>query len=91
VHCKTLCLRHDTAGDAGRPVAGRSVDELIVAGVVASRSEAVRTGLEQLVERHRRIQGGARIVEGCQSRSQTEEEVGWADRATIEMIADEPW
>ena len=30
-----------------------AVDELVVAGVVASRSEAVRVGLERLIDRHR--------------------------------------
>ena len=68
-----------------------AVDELVAAGVVASRSEAVRLGLERLVDRYRRSQIGARIVEGYRRNPQTDAEVGWADEASIRMIAEEPW
>ena len=68
-----------------------SLDELVAAGVVASRSEAVRLGLVELVRRYRRQQVGARIVEGYRAKPQLEAEVGWADAATVQMIADEPW
>jgi Arc/MetJ-type ribon-helix-helix transcriptional regulator len=68
-----------------------AVDELIAAGVVASRSEAVRFGLERLVDRYRRDQIGARIVEGYRAQPQTDAEVGWADEASIRMITEEPW
>ena len=68
-----------------------AVDELVAAGVVASRSEAVRLGLERLVERYRRSQVGARIVEGYRRVPQTEAEVGWADESSVRMIAEEPW
>jgi Arc/MetJ-type ribon-helix-helix transcriptional regulator len=68
-----------------------AVDELVAAGVVASRSEAVRRALEQLVDRHRRHQVGAQIVEGYRSQPQSEREVGWADQSTVRMIAEEPW
>lgn len=69
----------------------KALDELVQAGVVASRSEAVRTSLEQLVNRHRRDQVGLRITEAYLAKPQSETEVGWADSATIKMIADEPW
>jgi len=68
-----------------------AVDELVAAGVVASRSEAVRLGLERLVERYRRSQVGARIVEGYRRIPQTDVEVGWADESSVRMIAEEPW
>jgi len=68
-----------------------AVDELVAAGAVASRSEAVRLGLQGLVDRHRRAQIGARIVAGYRSHPQQEAEVGWADAASARMIADEPW
>jgi Arc/MetJ-type ribon-helix-helix transcriptional regulator len=68
-----------------------AVDELVAAGVVASRSEAVRLGLERLVERYRRSQVGARIVEGYRRIPQSDAEVGWADESSVRMIADEPW
>ena len=68
-----------------------SVDELVAAGVVSSRSEAVRIGLRQLLDRHQRGQIGARIVAGYKKRPQRASEVGWADESTVRMIADEPW
>ena len=68
-----------------------AVDELVVAGVVGSRSEAVRLGLERLVERYRRDKVAAEIVDGYRRRPQGDDEVGWADGATRRMIADEPW
>jgi len=68
-----------------------AVDRLVDDGVVASRSEAVRVGLEELVDRHRRAQIGARIVAGYRIRPQTEAEVTWADASSTRMIADEPW
>jgi len=69
----------------------REVDLLVREGVVASRSAAVRLGLEDLIERHRRRRIGQAIVDGYRRRPQTEDEVGWADEATRQMIADEPW
>ncbi len=68
-----------------------AVEQLIAEGVVSSRSEAVRLGLEQLVDRHRRRTIGERIVEAYRAVPQTDDEVGWADEATIAMIADESW
>lgn len=68
-----------------------AVDELVTAGVVASRSEAVRVGLQRLIDRHRRDQIGARIRAGYVATPQGEADVGWADDSTARMIADEPW
>jgi Arc/MetJ-type ribon-helix-helix transcriptional regulator len=67
------------------------VDELVASGVVASRSEAVRLGLERLVERFRRDRIGAEIADAYRRQPQTDAEVGWADEATRRMIAEEPW
>jgi Arc/MetJ-type ribon-helix-helix transcriptional regulator len=68
-----------------------AVDELVAAGVVASRSEAVRLGLERLVDRHRRSEIGARIRDGYRSLPQSEAEIAWADEASVRMIAEESW
>jgi Arc/MetJ-type ribon-helix-helix transcriptional regulator len=68
-----------------------AVDELVADGVVASRSEAVRIGLERLVDRIRRDRIGAAIANGYREHPQTEEEISWANAATKRMIADEPW
>lgn len=68
-----------------------AVDVLVADGVVGTRSEAVRLGLERLIDRHRRDQVGARIAEGYRAQPQVAAEVGWSDAATVGMIADEPW
>lgn len=67
------------------------VDDLVERGMVESRSDAVRQGLEMLVDRHRRDRVAAAIVAGYEAHPQTEEEVAWADAATRRMIAEEPW
>jgi len=68
-----------------------AIDGLVEAGVVASRSEAVRVALERLIDGHRRDEVGRRIVAGYRDRPQTDDEVGWSDQATEAMIAEEPW
>ena len=68
-----------------------AVDELVAAGVVANRSEAVRLALQRLVDAHRRGVIGARIVAGYLAAPQTDDDVGWPDEATVTMIAEEPW
>jgi Arc/MetJ-type ribon-helix-helix transcriptional regulator len=68
-----------------------AVDELVGLGLVASRSEAVRIGLERLVDRCRRDRVAQLIAEGYRLQPQTPGEVGWADPATRRMIAEEPW
>lgn len=68
-----------------------SVDQLIADGVVASRSEAVRTGLEQLVDRCRRKAIGEQIAAGYRKRPQDSAEVGWADESSVQMITEEAW
>ncbi len=67
------------------------VDLLITRGVVPSRSEAIRIGLERLVDEHRRRLIGEQIVAGYRAMPQTDQEVGWCDASTVKMIADEPW
>jgi Arc/MetJ-type ribon-helix-helix transcriptional regulator len=68
-----------------------AIDELVSSGVVASRSEAVRVALDRLIDRHRRDQIGAQIVEGYRRIPQIEDEGGWSDAASRAMIAEEPW
>ncbi len=68
-----------------------AVDELVEEGTVSSRSDAVRQGLEAIIERRRRARIGEMIVEGYRRRPQSPEELAWADEATVKMIADEPW
>ncbi|MBM3696487.1 MAG: hypothetical protein FJW79_11260 [Actinobacteria bacterium] len=67
------------------------IDALVDDETVASRSDAVRRGLEMLIDRERRRRVVASIVGGYTALPQTEEEVGWADEATRRMIGQEPW
>ena len=68
-----------------------ALDRLVASGAVASRSDAVRRGLELLIDRHRRQAIAAEITASYRARPQSEQEVGWRDEATRRMIADEPW
>lgn len=68
-----------------------AIDDLIADGVVASRSEAVRRGLQILIDQSRRRRTAEAIVRGYEARPQTEDEWGWADEATVRMIGEEPW
>lgn len=67
------------------------VDALIAGGIVASRSEAVRLGLRNLVEAQRRRRTGSQVVEGYRRRPQTNEEIAGLDQATRALVAEEPW
>lgn len=68
-----------------------SIDELVAQGVVESRSDAVRRGLNVLIEQTRRHRTATAIVTAYRARPQTDDEVAWADEATVRMIAEEPW
>lgn len=67
------------------------VDSLVVAGVLTSRSEAVRLGLEELVDRLERERIGQQIIDGYRRFPQTEEELAWAEEALERMLEEEPW
>lgn len=69
----------------------RSIDQLIADGIAESRSDAVRKGLRALIEQTRRRSTADAIITGYTNRPQTDEEVSWADEATLRMIAEEPW
>jgi Arc/MetJ-type ribon-helix-helix transcriptional regulator len=68
-----------------------AVDGLVEAGVFASRSDAVRAGLEAVVERERRQAIGRKIVDGYRRVPQDGDDLAWPDAATSAMIAEEPW
>ena len=68
-----------------------ALDLLIEEGIVESRSDGVRQGLELLVDRHARARIAAAIVRGYTMVPPTDEEAAWADESTIRMISEEPW
>lgn len=67
------------------------VDGLVASGLVANRSEAVRLGLEKLVDQSRRQRVGAEIAAGYRRQPQTDEELAGLDEATRALIEEEPW
>ena len=69
----------------------KAVDDLVEAGVFASRSDAVRAGLEAVVERERRDAIGRAIVDGYRRVPQDGDDLAWSDAASSAMIAEEPW
>ena len=68
-----------------------NIDKLVAEGVVESRSDAVRKGLQVLIDQSRRRRTAEAIISGYTLHPQSDDEVAWADRATVQMIADEPW
>jgi Arc/MetJ-type ribon-helix-helix transcriptional regulator len=68
-----------------------AVDDLVQEGVFRSRSEAVRAGLEYVLERERRAATGRAIVDGYRRVPQESDDLAWPDAATSAMIAEEPW
>jgi Arc/MetJ-type ribon-helix-helix transcriptional regulator len=67
------------------------MDALVSDGVVKSRSEAVRSGLEKLVAQHRRERIGREIVDAYRKLPQTEDELAGLDAATRALVREEPW
>ena len=67
------------------------VDALVAAGVVPSRSEAVRMGLARLVDEHRRKAVGEQIAAAYVRMPQTADELAGLDEATRALVGDEPW
>lgn len=68
-----------------------AIDDLVRARVFASRSDAVRAGLDAVIERERRAAVGRSIVDGYRRIPQDRDDLAWSDAATAAMIAEEPW
>jgi Arc/MetJ-type ribon-helix-helix transcriptional regulator len=64
-----------------------AIDDLIEQGVFTSRSDAVRTGLIDVIDRRRRASLGKAIADGYRRLPQADEEAGWPDTASAAMIA----
>jgi len=80
-------------------IAVRLPDELaaVLEGLVEPRgpfmtkADAVRSAIEELVDREERRRIGEAIAEGYRRIPQTDEEQEWATRGAIESINEEPW
>lgn len=68
-----------------------AIDGLVAARVFASRSDAVRAGLDAVIERERRAAVGRSIVEGYRRVPPEQDDLAWSDAASAAMIAEEPW
>ncbi len=68
-----------------------AVDQLVKDGEVASRSDAVRVALEQLVDQRRRAATARQIIDGYARVPETGQELAWAEGNARRLIEDEPW
>jgi Arc/MetJ-type ribon-helix-helix transcriptional regulator len=67
------------------------IDELVADGAFASRSDAVRRGLEALLRHEERLRIDRGFVEGFTRHPDGEDELADATKLAIEAINDEPW
>lgn len=67
------------------------VDALVSAGILESRSQAVRLGLERLVRQLESERIAVQIVEGYGRLPETDAEIAAARESTRRMIEAEPW
>jgi Arc/MetJ-type ribon-helix-helix transcriptional regulator len=67
------------------------IDDLIHDGVARSRSDAVRIGLEQLIDRHGREKIGNAISVAYRRLPQTDGENAGIQEATRALVEEEPW
>ena len=67
------------------------LDRLVQAGAFDSRSQAIRTGIEAMVARHRRQEIDQRFRDGAARFPETIEDIDEATALAISSIDDEPW
>ena len=67
------------------------IDRLVDDGAFASRSQAVRSGLEAIVADTRRSALDRRYAESMARLPETEEEMAEATRLAVASIHEEPW
>jgi Arc/MetJ-type ribon-helix-helix transcriptional regulator len=67
------------------------VDALVAKGEVASRSEAVRLGLNTLVDLYHRRWTGQQIAEAYGRQPQSRLELAGLDESTRALIEEDPW
>lgn len=67
------------------------LDRLVGSGVYANRSQAVRAGLQAVVDNERSRAAERAYGEGFGRFPETEAELADATRLALEAISDEPW
>jgi Arc/MetJ-type ribon-helix-helix transcriptional regulator len=85
----TLCVTQLVARVDDSLVA--AIDDLVAAGAVSSRSEAMRIGLQTLVNEHRKRLEAERVTEAYRRHPQTAEELAGVHAGTRALIEEEPW
>jgi Arc/MetJ-type ribon-helix-helix transcriptional regulator len=67
------------------------LDRLVAGGAFASRSQAIRRGIEALVSVRRREEIDRQYRDAMARLPETTEELDEATRLAVSSIADEPW
>ena len=67
------------------------LDELVKRGRFATRTDAVRSAIGDLIDRERREAIGAAIALGYERHPESAEELQMADGNLRRLIAEEPW
>lgn len=67
------------------------IDELVERGAFASRSQAVRAGLDAIVAARRQDELERRYREAAARHPETADELAEATRLAVDAIDDEPW
>ncbi len=67
-----------------------AVDALVASGR-ASRTAVIVEAIDRLVAELERERIDREIIEGYRRVPETDEELEWAERSTIESIREEPW
>jgi Arc/MetJ-type ribon-helix-helix transcriptional regulator len=68
-----------------------SLEDLVERGVFKTKADAIRSGLERLIEAERRRRVGELIADGYRRVPQDDGDVQAATRAAIRSINEEPW
>jgi len=69
----------------------KALDALVAEGRYATRTDAVRQAVRDLLDRERRRAIDEALVDGYRRLPPTADEERWADDAGRRMIAEEPW
>ncbi len=69
----------------------KAIDRLVDDGAFASRSQAIRNGLEAIVAGERRQEIGRRYQDAMARLPETNEEIDEATHLAVNAINEEPW
>ncbi len=67
------------------------IDRLVEGGAFASRSQAIRSGLEAMVAGRHRLEIDRQFHDAAAGHPETREDIADATRLAVDAIRDEPW